>query len=112
MPVVAMGEPVTSVGGVSWEGIGGVEEERTGLDAVDGLVGALCLVLLLREDRGDGAARLGVLGDLLDVLGGGWLGRHCGRWFVEVSSVVLVVDLCYWEDGGADWEFYHGGGVM
>lgn len=91
--------------------MGGGGKGRTGLDAVDGLVGALCLVLLLGEDRGDGAAGLGVLGDLLDVLSGSWLGRHCGRWFVEVSGVV-VVDLCCWEEGGADWEFYHGGGVV
>lgn len=117
MPMVAEGEPVTS-GGVSWEVIeerreGGVvkgKRARTGLDAVDSLVGAFCLVFLLGYDRGNGAAGLGVPGDLLDVLHGGWL-RHCGRLFVKVSSVV-VVDLCCWEERKADWEFYHGGGVM
>ena len=87
---------------------GGGGEGRTGLDAVDGLVGALRLVLLLGDDGGNGAAGLGVAGDLLDVLGGVRLSRHCERLFVKVSSVV-VVDVCCWEDGGADWDIYHGG---
>lgn len=87
-----------------------MKEGRTGLDAVDGLVGALCLVLLLGDDRRDGAAGLGVPGDLLDVLDGGWL-RHRERLFMKVSSVV-VVNKCCWEERRADWEFYHGGGVM
>jgi hypothetical protein len=87
-----------------------MKEGRTGLDTVDGLVGALCLVFLLGYDRGNSAAGLGVPRDLLNVLDRGWL-RHCERLFVEVSSVV-VVDVCCWEEGREDWEFYHGGGVM
>lgn len=79
---------------VSWEGMEmGLEEGRTGLDAIDGLVGALRLVLLLGDDRGDGAAGLGVLGDLLNVLDGGWL-RHFGGLFVEVSRVIVVGVCC------------------
>jgi hypothetical protein len=71
-----------------------MKEGRTGLNAVDGLVGALCLVFLLGYDRGDGAAGLGVPGDLMKV------------------STVVVVNVCCWEERRADWEFYHGGGVM
>lgn len=77
-----------------------LEEGRTGLDAVDGLVGALRLVLLLGDDRGDGAAGPGVLGYLLNVLNGGWL-RHCRRLFVEVWRVVMV-DVCCLKGRKAD----------
>jgi hypothetical protein len=27
-------------------------------------------------------------------------------------STVVVVNVCYWEERRADWEFYHGEGVM